>query len=177
MFSSNPSLPESAISQVLSPPTRTSRRNQSKSKVRPPEPGLDLELLKTLCNENDCNAGEVRFDLPLCVHTNTFLLFLRHLVSLVCVCVCLQCSRLSTFRSQVKNVYQTSFSAFLDSLDLSRTTEFPQVLIDPRSTCPADNLTHMLSYKWALKRSCCSCLLTQICPWKDLFLLFYCRGK
>lgn len=28
---------------------------------------------------------------------------------------------------QVKNVYQTSFSAFLDSLDLSRSPDFPQV--------------------------------------------------
>ncbi|XP_045895574.1 retinoblastoma-associated protein [Micropterus dolomieu] len=76
---------KSAISKVQSPPTRTSRRNQSKAKSRPPEPEVDLQLLKTLCNENECNAEEV------------------------------------------KNVYQTSFSAFLDSLDLSRSPDFPQV--------------------------------------------------
>ncbi|KAI3373559.1 hypothetical protein L3Q82_022159 [Scortum barcoo] len=76
---------KSAISKVQSPPTRTSRRNQSKAKSRPPEPEVDLQLLKTLCKENECNAEEV------------------------------------------KNVYQTSFSAFLDSLDLSRSPDFPQV--------------------------------------------------
>lgn len=75
---------KSAISKVQSPPTRTSRRNQSKAKSRPPEPEMDLQLLTTLCKENECNAEEV------------------------------------------KNVYQTSFSAFLDSLDLSRTPDFPQ---------------------------------------------------
>ncbi|KAF3841237.1 hypothetical protein F7725_007099 [Dissostichus mawsoni] len=75
---------KSAISKVQSPPTRTSRRNQSKVKTRPPEPEVDLHLLKTLCEENECNAEEV------------------------------------------KNVYQTSFSAFLDSLDLSRSPDFPQ---------------------------------------------------
>uniref|UniRef100_A0A8C4IRJ3 Retinoblastoma-associated protein n=1 Tax=Dicentrarchus labrax TaxID=13489 RepID=A0A8C4IRJ3_DICLA len=71
--------------KVQSPPTRTSRRNQSKAKSRPVEPEVDLQLLKTLCKENECNAEEV------------------------------------------KNVYQTSFSAFLDSLDLSRAPDFPQV--------------------------------------------------
>ncbi|XP_041807744.1 retinoblastoma-associated protein [Chelmon rostratus] len=76
---------KSAVSKVQSPATRTSRRNQSKAKARPPEPEVDLQLLKTLCNENECNAEEV------------------------------------------KNVYQTSFSAFLDSLDLSRSPDFPQV--------------------------------------------------
>ncbi|XP_027129292.1 retinoblastoma-associated protein [Larimichthys crocea] len=76
---------KSAISKVQSPPTRTSRRNQSKAKSRPPEPEVDLQLLETLCKENECNAEEV------------------------------------------KNVYQTSFSAFLDSLDLSRSADFPQV--------------------------------------------------
>ncbi|KAK5859159.1 hypothetical protein PBY51_003245 [Eleginops maclovinus] len=75
---------KSAISKVPSPPTRTSRRNQSKVKTRPPEPEVDLQLLKTLCEENECNSEEV------------------------------------------KNVYQTSFSAFLDSLDLSRSPDFPQ---------------------------------------------------
>uniref|UniRef100_A0A668ACL5 Retinoblastoma 1 n=1 Tax=Myripristis murdjan TaxID=586833 RepID=A0A668ACL5_9TELE len=67
-----------------SPPTRTSRRNQSKAKPRPPEPEVDMQLLETLCKENDCNAEEV------------------------------------------KNVYQTSFSAFLESMDLSRSLDFPQ---------------------------------------------------
>ncbi|XP_019941544.1 retinoblastoma-associated protein isoform X1 [Paralichthys olivaceus] len=76
---------KSAISKLQSPPTRTSRRNQSKVKSRPPEPEMDVQLLETLCNENECNAEEV------------------------------------------KNVYQTSFSAFLDSLDLSRSPDFPQV--------------------------------------------------
>ncbi|XP_022618103.1 retinoblastoma-associated protein isoform X1 [Seriola dumerili] len=76
---------KSSISKVQSPPTRTSRRNQSKAKSRPPEPEMDVQLLETLCKENECNAEEV------------------------------------------KNVYQTSFSAFLDSLDLSRSPDFPQV--------------------------------------------------
>ncbi|XP_008293447.1 retinoblastoma-associated protein [Stegastes partitus] len=76
---------KSAISKVQSPPTRTSRRNQSKAKSRPPEPEVDVQLLETLCKENECNIEEV------------------------------------------KNVYQTSFSAFLDSLDLSRSPDFPQV--------------------------------------------------
>ncbi|KAJ4929583.1 hypothetical protein JOQ06_018606 [Pogonophryne albipinna] len=75
---------KSALSKIQSPPTRTSRRNQSKVKTRPPEPEVDFQLLKTLCEENECNAEEV------------------------------------------KNVYQTSFSAFLDSLDLSRSPDFPQ---------------------------------------------------
>lgn len=52
-------LSESAISKVQSPPTRTSRRNQSKAKSRPPEPEVDLQLLETLCKENECNAEEV----------------------------------------------------------------------------------------------------------------------
>uniref|UniRef100_A0A3Q1IIY4 Uncharacterized protein n=1 Tax=Anabas testudineus TaxID=64144 RepID=A0A3Q1IIY4_ANATE len=73
------------VSKVQSPPTRTSRRNQSRAKPRPPEPEVDVQLLETLCKENDCNTEEV------------------------------------------KNVYQTSFSAFLDSLDLSRSPDFPQV--------------------------------------------------
>uniref|UniRef100_A0A674MFS1 Retinoblastoma 1 n=1 Tax=Takifugu rubripes TaxID=31033 RepID=A0A674MFS1_TAKRU len=68
---------KSAISKVQSPPGRTARRSQSKAKSRLPESEVDLQLLKTLCQENDCNSEEV------------------------------------------KNVYQTSFSAFLDSLDLS----------------------------------------------------------
>lgn len=76
---------QSAISKVQSPPTRTSRRNQSKAKSRTPEPEVDVQLLETLCKENECNAEEV------------------------------------------KNVYQTSFLAFLDSLDLSKNPDFPQV--------------------------------------------------
>lgn len=36
---------------------------------------------------------------------------------------------------QVKNVYQTSFLAFLDSMDLSRSTDFPQVSACSQSTC------------------------------------------
>lgn len=75
----------SAISTVQSPPTRTSRRNQSKAKPRPPEPELDVQLLETLSKENECNTEEV------------------------------------------KNVYQTSFIAFLESLDLSKSADLPQV--------------------------------------------------
>ncbi|XP_036380704.1 retinoblastoma-associated protein [Megalops cyprinoides] len=41
-----------------SPPTRTSRRNHSKAKPRPPE--VDLRLLETLCKENDCSIDEVK---------------------------------------------------------------------------------------------------------------------
>uniref|UniRef100_A0A674NYL7 Retinoblastoma 1 n=1 Tax=Takifugu rubripes TaxID=31033 RepID=A0A674NYL7_TAKRU len=79
---------KSAISKVQSPPGRTARRSQSKAKSRLPESEVDLQLLKTLCQENDCNSEEV------------------------------------------KNVYQTSFSAFLDSLDLSGSAHLPQVGLD-----------------------------------------------
>uniref|UniRef100_A0A8C3B304 Retinoblastoma 1 n=1 Tax=Cyclopterus lumpus TaxID=8103 RepID=A0A8C3B304_CYCLU len=48
---------KSAISKVQSPPTRTSRRSQSKAKSKPLEPEVDLQLLKTLCNENDCTMS------------------------------------------------------------------------------------------------------------------------
>uniref|UniRef100_A0AAX7SIM9 Retinoblastoma 1 n=1 Tax=Astatotilapia calliptera TaxID=8154 RepID=A0AAX7SIM9_ASTCA len=76
---------KSAISKIQSPPTRTSRRNQSKTKSRVVEPEVDVQLLETLCKENECSAEEV------------------------------------------KNVYQTSFMAFLESMDLSRSPDFPQV--------------------------------------------------
>ncbi|KAF7656027.1 hypothetical protein LDENG_00047180 [Lucifuga dentata] len=76
---------QSAISKAQSPPIRTSRRNQSKVKPRPAEPEVDVQLLETLCKENECNAEEV------------------------------------------KNVYQTSFCGFLDSLDLAKTLDFPGV--------------------------------------------------
>uniref|UniRef100_A0A669DD98 Retinoblastoma 1 n=1 Tax=Oreochromis niloticus TaxID=8128 RepID=A0A669DD98_ORENI len=69
----------------VNPPTRTSRRNQSKTKSRAVEPEVDVQLLETLCKENECSAEEV------------------------------------------KNVYQTSFMAFLESMDLSRSPDFPQV--------------------------------------------------
>uniref|UniRef100_A0A8C6T5R3 Retinoblastoma-associated protein n=1 Tax=Neogobius melanostomus TaxID=47308 RepID=A0A8C6T5R3_9GOBI len=75
----------SAISTVQSPPIRTSRRNQSKAKPRPPEPELDVQLLETLSRANECNTEEV------------------------------------------KNVYQTSFIAFLESLDLSKSVDLPQM--------------------------------------------------
>uniref|UniRef100_A0A3Q3ALP1 Retinoblastoma-associated protein n=1 Tax=Kryptolebias marmoratus TaxID=37003 RepID=A0A3Q3ALP1_KRYMA len=75
----------SSISRVQSPPTRTSRRSQSKAKSRPAEPEVDVQLLETLCKENECSVEEV------------------------------------------KNVYQTSFLAFLDSLDHSKSPDFPQV--------------------------------------------------
>lgn len=51
--------PESAISEVQSPPARPARRSQSKAKSRPPGSEVDLQLLKTLCQENDCNSEEV----------------------------------------------------------------------------------------------------------------------
>uniref|UniRef100_A0A3Q0SAZ1 Retinoblastoma 1 n=1 Tax=Amphilophus citrinellus TaxID=61819 RepID=A0A3Q0SAZ1_AMPCI len=76
---------KSAISKVQSPPTRTSRRNHSKTKSRAVEPEVDVQLLETLCKENECSAEEV------------------------------------------KNVYQTSFMAFLESMDLSRSPDFPRV--------------------------------------------------
>lgn len=78
---------QSAISTAQSLPTRTSRRNQSKTKPRPPEPELDVQLLDTLSKDNDCNTEEV------------------------------------------KNVYQTSFIAFLESLELSKSADLPQVSI------------------------------------------------
>ncbi|XP_020323613.1 retinoblastoma-associated protein [Oncorhynchus kisutch] len=72
------------ISTAQSPPTRTSRRNQSKAKPRQAPPEVDVQLLETLCKENDCSVEEV------------------------------------------KSVYQTSFSAFLDSMSLSGTRDLPQ---------------------------------------------------
>uniref|UniRef100_A0A671RR83 Retinoblastoma-associated protein-like n=1 Tax=Sinocyclocheilus anshuiensis TaxID=1608454 RepID=A0A671RR83_9TELE len=44
-------------SSTLSPPTRTSRRNQGKAKTRPPE--MDVQLLETLCKESDCSVDEL----------------------------------------------------------------------------------------------------------------------
>uniref|UniRef100_A0A8C7ZM19 Retinoblastoma 1 n=1 Tax=Oryzias sinensis TaxID=183150 RepID=A0A8C7ZM19_9TELE len=76
---------KSVVSKAQSPLTRTSRRNQSKAKSRVVESEVNVELLETLCKDNDCNAEEV------------------------------------------KNVYQTSFSAFLDLMDLSRFPDFPLV--------------------------------------------------
>uniref|UniRef100_A0A671T672 Retinoblastoma-associated protein n=1 Tax=Sinocyclocheilus anshuiensis TaxID=1608454 RepID=A0A671T672_9TELE len=75
---------KSAVSSsTLSPPTRTSRRNQGKAKPRPPE--MDVQLLETLCKESDCSVDEV------------------------------------------KNVYQTTFCAFLDSVGLSGLQVLPPV--------------------------------------------------
>ncbi|CAL1573675.1 unnamed protein product [Knipowitschia caucasica] len=70
---------------VQSPPTRTSRRSQSKAKSRLPESELNVQLLENLSKDNDCSAEEV------------------------------------------KNVYQTSFTAFLESLDLLKAVDLPQV--------------------------------------------------
>uniref|UniRef100_A0A674BGX3 Retinoblastoma-associated protein n=1 Tax=Salmo trutta TaxID=8032 RepID=A0A674BGX3_SALTR len=75
---------QSVISTAQSPPTRTSRRNQSKAKPRQAPPEVDVQLLESLCKENDCSVEEV------------------------------------------KSVYQTSFSAFLDSMSLSGTRDLPQ---------------------------------------------------
>uniref|UniRef100_A0A8C7ZQ55 Retinoblastoma 1 n=1 Tax=Oryzias sinensis TaxID=183150 RepID=A0A8C7ZQ55_9TELE len=79
------SSPELLLPLYSNPLTRTSRRNQSKAKSRVVESEVNVELLETLCKDNDCNAEEV------------------------------------------KNVYQTSFSAFLDLMDLSRFPDFPLV--------------------------------------------------
>lgn len=43
-------------------------------------------------------------------------------------------------------MYQTSFSAFLDSLDLSQATDFPPVRVDPYSTCLINALAHMFFF-------------------------------
>uniref|UniRef100_A0A8C7ZPT1 Retinoblastoma 1 n=1 Tax=Oryzias sinensis TaxID=183150 RepID=A0A8C7ZPT1_9TELE len=50
---------KSVVSKAQSPLTRTSRRNQSKAKSRVVESEVNVELLETLCKDNDCNAEEV----------------------------------------------------------------------------------------------------------------------
>uniref|UniRef100_A0A674BHY4 Retinoblastoma-associated protein n=1 Tax=Salmo trutta TaxID=8032 RepID=A0A674BHY4_SALTR len=50
---------QSVISTAQSPPTRTSRRNQSKAKPRQAPPEVDVQLLESLCKENDCSVEEV----------------------------------------------------------------------------------------------------------------------
>lgn len=75
-------LSESAISKVQSTPARTARRSQSKAKSRPPEPEVDLQLLKTLCQENDCNSEEVWAPHPVFYrYTIVRLLALSHCVT------------------------------------------------------------------------------------------------
>lgn len=99
----------SAISKVQSPLTRTSRRNQSKAKSRPAEPEVDLQLLKTLCNENDCNTEEVRApsqDIFLSHHGD---LFLNHLV-----CFCLvRCNCIYRWRMYIRPVSQLSWTHWI----------------------------------------------------------------
>lgn len=51
-------------------------------------------------------------------------------------------------------MYQTSFSAFLDSLGLSRTTDFPQVRDDPHSTCSTTGHAHSLTLETVCMRVC-----------------------
>lgn len=123
---------ESAISKVQSPPGRTARRSQSKAKSRPPESEVDLQLLKTLCQENDCNSEEVWAPRPVSYrYTIAELLAQLQLYKLR-----IFVSFTPIFCLQVKNVYQTSFSAFLDSLDLSGSTHLPQVGgVDGPNTC------------------------------------------
>ena len=113
-------LSESAISKVQSPPTRTSRRNQSKVKSRPPEPEMDVQLLETLCNENECNVEEV--------WTLIFIRVYTYIYKFLPPPVCFSWPYVSSIWLflQVKNVYQTSFAAFLESL-VSRAPDFPQV--------------------------------------------------
>uniref|UniRef100_A0A1A7WSV4 Retinoblastoma-associated protein n=1 Tax=Iconisemion striatum TaxID=60296 RepID=A0A1A7WSV4_9TELE len=65
---------QSSISKVPSLPTRMSRRSQNKAKSRPAEPELDVQLLETLCKENECSLEEVRN-----VYQNSFLPFLEAL--------------------------------------------------------------------------------------------------
>uniref|UniRef100_A0A673KBS8 Retinoblastoma-associated protein-like n=1 Tax=Sinocyclocheilus rhinocerous TaxID=307959 RepID=A0A673KBS8_9TELE len=85
---------KSAVSSsTLSPPTRTSRRNQGKAKTRPPE--MDVQLLETLCKESDCSVDEV------------------------------------------KNVYQTTFCAFLDSVGLSGLQGLPPVILQALFSFPS----------------------------------------
>lgn len=105
---------ESVVSKAQSPLTRTSRRNQSKAKSRVVESEVNVELLETLCKDNECNAEEVCHFFLLCRH---------HFYSPW------ECGHfpLCDLHLQVKNVYQTSFSAFLDLMDLSRFPDFPLV--------------------------------------------------
>jgi len=135
---------ESAISKV--PPTRTSRRSQSKAKSKPLEPEVDLQLLKTLCNENECNVEEVWAPPSSHTYTHTHThsphLFLSYLQSsyrhIFCPLLFLYLAWFVFFCKpylQVKNVYQTSFSAFLDSLDLSKSPDFPPVGMHTCATC------------------------------------------
>ncbi|XP_028839256.1 retinoblastoma-associated protein isoform X2 [Denticeps clupeoides] len=68
---------------AVNPPTRTSRRCTGKAKV--PSQEMDMQLLESLCKENECSVDEVR------------------------------------------NIYQTSFSAFLDSSRFSGSQELPEM--------------------------------------------------
>lgn len=71
----------------------------------------------------------------------------------------LSCLRLASlaplFCSQVKNVYQSSFSAFLDSLDVSRGADFPQVDCDFHGTCSAVKLPTYCFHLLSLPSACC----------------------
>lgn len=110
---------ESAIGKVQTPPARTARRSQSKVKPRPPESEMDLQLLQTLCKENDCNSEEVGRPAPRFQYI--------HYSQMSCLYIVYIVSFPPFLWLQVKNVYQTSFSAFLDPLDLSGVPHFPQV--------------------------------------------------
>lgn len=125
---------ESAVSKVQSPPARAARRSQSKAKSRPLEPEVDLQLLKTLCQENDCNSEEVGGPSTDRLSSNVLSL---HSVYIIYFSPLL--------RLQVKNVYQTSFTAFLDSLNLSGAPHFPQVRRSIIST-PAPVFAFLSSY-------------------------------
>lgn len=102
---------ESAVSKVQSPPARTARRSQSKAKSKPPEPEMDLQLLKTLCQENDCNSEEVGGPHPLfnrytsqlfCLYT----LCILSLLPLYCGCRWRMCTRPASQLSWTHSICQ-----------------------------------------------------------------------
>uniref|UniRef100_A0A8C8ML18 Retinoblastoma-associated protein n=1 Tax=Oncorhynchus tshawytscha TaxID=74940 RepID=A0A8C8ML18_ONCTS len=97
---------------------RTSRRNQSKAKPRQAPPEVDVQLLETLCKENDCSVEEV--------HT-TFSLF---------TLVACQATDLS---KQYEELYFKSrdFDSRL-FLDNDETLLTPKVEPTPRKNLPED---------------------------------------
>lgn len=107
------------------------------------KPRPDLQSQKWICSSSKpcakrMNVTQKRSVLPrlLCGH---FSIHVVHFSStILCVLSCLRLASLAPlFCSQVKNVYQSSFSAFLDSLDVSRGADFPQVGGDLHGACSA----------------------------------------
>uniref|UniRef100_A0A8C7N6Z4 Retinoblastoma-associated protein n=1 Tax=Oncorhynchus kisutch TaxID=8019 RepID=A0A8C7N6Z4_ONCKI len=112
------------ISTAQSPPTRTSRRNQSKAKPRQAPPEVDVQLLETLCKENDCSVEEV--------HTTFSLLYTPRLDLLLTF----QATDLS---KQYEELYFKSrdFDSRL-FLDNDETLLTPKVEPTPRKNLPED---------------------------------------